>query len=84
MPNTIPPLVCNTPPPIDDLESDEDLSAPNDNYDLDGMINCVFFNNEKSYSIQWGFLSTKKQIHSKWFCICFEFGKFNVNDIMID
>lgn len=30
MPNTIPPLVCNTPPPIDDLESDEDLSAPND------------------------------------------------------
>lgn len=31
MQNTIPPLVCNTPPPIDDdLESDEDLSAPND------------------------------------------------------
>lgn len=34
MPNTIPPLVCNTPPPIDDLDSDEDLSAPNEsNYD---------------------------------------------------
>lgn len=40
MPNTIPPLVCNTPPPIDDLDSDEDLSAPNDcNYDhFDGML----------------------------------------------
>lgn len=38
MPNTIPPLVCNTPPPIDDLESDDDLSAPNDNFDqFDGM-----------------------------------------------
>lgn len=38
MPNTIPPLVCNTPPPIDD--SDEDLSATNDcNYDhFDGMF----------------------------------------------
>lgn len=40
MPNTIPPLVCDTPPPIDDLDSDEDLSAPNDsNYDhFDGMF----------------------------------------------
>lgn len=40
--NTIPPLVCNTPPPIDDLDSDDDLSAPNDNYDLDGMIGICF------------------------------------------
>lgn len=44
MPNTIPPLVCNTPPPIDDLESDEDLSAPNDNYDhFDGTAFNNFF-----------------------------------------
>lgn len=50
MPNTIPPLVCNTPPPIDDLESDEDLSAPNDNYDLDGMIYYVFLLNRSRYS----------------------------------
>lgn len=41
--NTIPPLVCNTPPPIDEVESDEDLSAPNDNYDLDGMIGSALF-----------------------------------------
>lgn len=41
MPNTIPPLVCNTPPPIDDLDSDEDLSAPNDNFDQFDGDNCI-------------------------------------------
>lgn len=28
--STIPPLVCNTPPPIEDLDSDEDISGAND------------------------------------------------------
>lgn len=32
MSNTIPPLVCDTPPPIDDFGSDEDLSE-SEHYD---------------------------------------------------
>lgn len=31
MSSAIPPLVCDTPPPIDDLENDDDFGANNDN-----------------------------------------------------
>lgn len=39
MPNTIPPFVCNTPPPIDESEGEEDLCESNDNFD---QFNGIF------------------------------------------